>query len=162
MRSFYQDRFETNIGKALKKDYRFLRISASMAAMTQARLMPRPSNSTTTRKRSCLSMARPRNRVFLRCHFILKMIILSRQARDKHRESTQKKSGGVLQVRPGSASCLHEQSPSESAVRWHLRPARKRPERTLLLPPPVLILMMMMMIAVAATSHAPWPSTPTE
>jgi hypothetical protein len=33
-----------------------------------------------------------RKRVFLRCHFILKMIIiLPRQARDKHRESTQKR-----------------------------------------------------------------------
>jgi hypothetical protein len=31
-----------------------------------------------------------RNRVFLRCHLFVKMIILPRQARDKHRESTQK------------------------------------------------------------------------
>jgi hypothetical protein len=32
-----------------------------------------------------------RKRVFLRSHFILNMIILPRQARDKHRESTQKR-----------------------------------------------------------------------
>ena len=31
-----------------------------------------------------------RKRVFLRCHLFVKMIILPRQARDKHRESTQK------------------------------------------------------------------------
>eukprot|EP01046_Picozoa_sp_COSAG06_P024242 COSAG06_NODE_1964_length_7968_cov_4.231033_10_plen_100_part_01 len=33
---------------------------------------------------------------FLRCHFILKMINLPRQARDKHGESAPKKSGVVL------------------------------------------------------------------
>jgi hypothetical protein len=37
-------------------------------------------------------LAEVRRRVFLRCHFCVKTIISPRQARDKHRESTQKES----------------------------------------------------------------------
>jgi hypothetical protein len=38
-----------------------------------------------------LQLGKKTRLVFLRCHFVLKIIILPRQARDKHRESTQKR-----------------------------------------------------------------------
>ena len=47
--------------------------------------------------------------VFLRCHLYIKMILLPRQARDKHRESTQKRGrflAGRLQRQANKASLL--------------------------------------------------------
>jgi hypothetical protein len=43
----------------------------------------------------------------LRCHFIYKMIVIPRQARDKHRESTQKKSGVSAGAADDGAVCAH-------------------------------------------------------
>ena len=61
--TIYQDRLGTNIGK-----------KASSAGPTL----------------TCYSPTQlVRKRVFLRCHFILKVIILPRQARDKHRENSK-------------------------------------------------------------------------
>ena len=45
----------------------------------------------------------------LRCHFILKRIVLPRQARDKHRESTQKE----VRLRTASSKACHRKYDEE-------------------------------------------------
>ena len=112
-----QDRLRTNITKNLQKRRRF---AQDAEARRQVKEQRRLANQRKRREREAREKAAEekeeavymaklaarravadaemsrmdevRKRVFLRCHFILKpIIILPRQARDKHRESTQKR-----------------------------------------------------------------------
>eukprot|EP01046_Picozoa_sp_COSAG06_P032957 COSAG06_NODE_3330_length_5494_cov_6.154402_6_plen_166_part_00 len=56
-----------------------------------------PASTSASWRTSLTRLSSGKERPFLRCHFILKMIILPRQARDKHRESsTQKRDARFL------------------------------------------------------------------
>jgi hypothetical protein len=68
MRSFYQDRLRTNIGKALKREMRSLLRSVTP---------PQPASAV-------------RKTALLRHLYHIKTNILPRQARDKHRENSKK------------------------------------------------------------------------
>jgi hypothetical protein len=83
-RSFYQDRLGTNVGKVLKTRGDLISPGTSRGPLS-------PESASMTMQ-SCATASKPGKKTAFLSHLYIQMLILPRQARDKHREYSKKDS----------------------------------------------------------------------